>query len=441
MLAQRGSPTARLLRNSRLFSIPQPLPDPALGNSLADGSTRFSDSATRPYPTRQAITTPPSSLGRGDWGLKRPLPLRTTARGTDPTLRIIEQDSWEQITDFEPANAHTKTLRKFQELGVAIQAETPGRIDQWTGAYETTVDNTALEPTVSENSFDLRNLKRSRWKFGGPAITTMAEGDFNKYMQSIEKKKGSFTDFLCERILGPARGSSRMEALAEAESMPGQKTKNYHWDALTKREQLIVSKEIAKLRKDTTLASTLADYIREFLDLPPLGADGATTSFQAEKVPSTHPAAGLSYLRSDAILDNHPIHGPQKERQPVDARALGPASGNTGGMIGVAGIAVNTAIKDVDFIDDMESQFVEEGGIRVKVVPLGARIDHQGRIGLRVGKPGNEPKGAGQLGNVGKLAPRGPRVEGSVPRSTMPQDMNQAINNLGMGSNSRSGGR
>ena len=87
---QSLSPTANLLRNSRLFSLPNPLPRPVVGETVGAGITKASDSATLPYPTHQAIVTTRSSLARGDWGLKRNLPARARVlQSSDPVLRIL----------------------------------------------------------------------------------------------------------------------------------------------------------------------------------------------------------------------------------------------------------------------------------------------------------------------------------------------------------------
>ena len=117
------SPTARLLQSSRLFSLPRPLPQPAYDGLTSTGMYRTSDTATQPYPTLQAIATPASSHSRGDWGLKRPLPGKTTRGSSTPYIRISAQDTVEHITDFGSAADHTQTAAKWRELGVPVLAK------------------------------------------------------------------------------------------------------------------------------------------------------------------------------------------------------------------------------------------------------------------------------------------------------------------------------
>ena len=115
-----NSPTARLLQSSRLFSLPRPLPHPGQQRTSAISVYRESDTATLPYPTRQAVTTIPSSLSRGDWGLKRGLPSKATRNTGTPHIRIQANDTRYQITDFTSAADHTQTRAKWQEMGIPV---------------------------------------------------------------------------------------------------------------------------------------------------------------------------------------------------------------------------------------------------------------------------------------------------------------------------------
>lgn len=98
--------------------LPPPLPRPS--SELTATETRDSDTATLPYPTHASIQTTETSLGRGDWGLKRPLPLKSTTGSSTPIIRIDNIDSIDHITDFNSAADHVLTLRKWQELDMPI---------------------------------------------------------------------------------------------------------------------------------------------------------------------------------------------------------------------------------------------------------------------------------------------------------------------------------
>src|SRR5271167_5280501 len=118
MASRSVSPGGALLRASRLFSVPPPLPRPA--GDLSSTAIFNSDTATLPHPIHLSITTPQSSLARGDWGFKRPLPLRSTTKSSTPVIRVDAIDTFEHITEFASAADHSLSLQKWQEMGVPL---------------------------------------------------------------------------------------------------------------------------------------------------------------------------------------------------------------------------------------------------------------------------------------------------------------------------------
>lgn len=90
------------------------------------------------------------------------------------------------------------------------------------------------------------------------------------------------------------------------------------------------------------LSSDLTALIVRFLDLPALTSEDETSrgllnaatrgfanimnnlglSDSDTAPPATHPAAGLSHLRTNAYMENHPIYGPQAYHSPVLSRVL-----------------------------------------------------------------------------------------------------------------------
>jgi hypothetical protein len=169
---QSLSPTANLLRNSRLFSLPNPLPRPPVSETFGAGITKASDTATLPYPTHQAITTTKSSLARGDWGLKRPLPSRShIIQTSDPVLRVTQLDTIEHVTDFDSAADHVRTRQKWEEMGVPMMKGLTQMRDQDMssnsippgGAFEVRDDTTSYdtEMGLDEAGLYLKALKKS----------------------------------------------------------------------------------------------------------------------------------------------------------------------------------------------------------------------------------------------------------------------------------------
>lgn len=395
MAGARLSPTAHLLRTSRLFSLPSPLPQPVENFNV---TTKYgSDTATLPYPRRAAIETTQSSLPKGDWGLKRALPLKSTTKTTTPLIRIGDVDSIYHITDFDSAADHTQTLRKWQEIGMPIsmpsnlprRATKPGYRGDFQSVFESNIDNT--NEAAGE-------LDAQRWKFKGPWLAGQTEGDFQKYvLKTVKKRKLDFREFLRECLSEKTAARQRRDSIEQGQDI--------------NHDQIVVSDKSLKvyiqhLRQDP---KTLHRLIENFLDLPRIlnsaiqdpyeSAYQQRTSYRnvsdAHKLyedgpPSTHPSAGLSYLRTNPHIQNHPVIGPQQYQQPVQARVLVPQTitsqrrKQAHAVLGVGGVAA---------IDDPRAFFKSgispgvptfdpdvPGGAKVWVNIDRAVIDRRGRI-------------------------------------------------------------
>lgn len=96
--------------------------------------------------------------------------------------------------------------------------------------------------------------------------------------------------------------------------------------------------------------SNLSNLIREFLDIPGAKrehtADSMSDMIASSQAPM-HPSAGLGYLRTDAILTNNPIFGPQARVTPHPARVLAAAQNapRISERIGLAGFVVESGDK------------------------------------------------------------------------------------------------
>ncbi|KAI9678205.1 MAG: hypothetical protein M1817_006150 [Caeruleum heppii] len=403
MSTKRLSPSAALLRSSRLFSLPPPVAAP--GPDLTSAISHASDTATLPYPTHAALTTPRSSLARGDWGLKRPLPLRSTAFKTNPSIRVEALDTREHVTDFWSAMDHTLTLLKWQEMNVPISAPNAqarprasdvGRLSSddpgsFKSVFESTMDKTHDE--------DGQNMPLSRrWKFKGPWLAGKTEQEFHDYIRrEIRKRKREFRDHIRRHLQQQKAAEARRLAMEE-----GRIPQIADLASPTSISDTEVQDYVAYLRQDQT---TLIYLIHNFLDLPSVPQSnylfGSTTVGTATSVfgetgpPVTHPSAGLSYLRTASYLENHPIHGPQAQPAPVQARILTPRRSPTGqnnvAKLGVAGVvaddSVHASFRVHNALDEASgvSSFKTDipGGAKIWIHPSRASIDTQGMIKLQ----------------------------------------------------------
>jgi len=155
--------------------------------------------------------------------------------------------------------------------------------------------------------------------------------------------------------------------------------------------------------QDKSIDSELCTrIIIPFLDLPPLKVEdhqfyasavaGGRFALSEDSIPmTTHPSAGLSYLRTKSYLTNHPILGPQEKPAPVQARVLTPQQSSTGGVdyarLGVAGVVTSDSVTysrsgnaggESVLVLDTETP----GGQKVWVEPINASISPTGRIML-----------------------------------------------------------
>jgi hypothetical protein len=455
---QSLSPTANLLRKSRLFALPNPLPRPNVGETYGAGITRASDSATLPYPTHQAIATTKSSLARGDWGLKRPLPSRSRlVQVSDPVLRVTQLDTIEHVTDFDSAGDHVRTRQKWEELGVPMMKGMTSMRDYDLsgtppgGAFEVRDDTTsydnelgmdeaglylkALKESSKKNSGDAKqftpftpppvdaavhNVKR--WKHEGPWLPGMNAEDFTTYLtKQISKRRSEFNTYLTEFVRNEIYMTRQLAASKAGENAPMDITEAETWHEQRSKQWAQISDEdiqagIKSLRRETAnnpLGSKLVTkLILPFLRLPTIKfkytayAEDASNrdieqyQFDQETAPlSTHPSAGLGYLRTRSYIANHPILGPQSSPSPIPARVVQPRTTARGkeifAKLGVGGFVANDQFRSTDTSSasrmnisnarDVETIDIDTpGGKKVLVSPIFGSVTNDGRIHIKL---------------------------------------------------------
>ena len=397
-MAASVSPTAHLLRTSRLFSLPPPLRKATYNTSISSTISATSPTATMPFPSNQAIQTTAACSAEGDWGLKRPLPLKSTINTTTPIIRVTAIDTIDHITDFESAADHTMSLRKWQEMNIPITLNAPED-------DEKPMSTKADEPfrSVFESEFDKTykdeasmNPNVGRWKFKGPWLAGQTEGEFQDYIKTtIRRKRGEFRAFIklwMERELTKQKANL---ARQEGQDQPA--------DVRLSNDDF--EKRFIAFRQQT---NKLNEAIWEFLDLPgspprrdqtatPSGSDSEFAHYLAQRTaelgpPATHPAAGISYLRSAAYTPNHPFLGPQKEKRPILGRVLRARNSSSVKNRSRPAVGVGGFVSDRGLYSTFKPAPTEPtgswnqldpdlpGGNKVWVYPLEARVDQHGRV-------------------------------------------------------------
>ena len=380
MSLRRLSPTANLLRTSRLFSLPPSLPRPAPDGSAI--SVVDSDTATTQYPIHAAIETTQSSLARGDWGLKRALPLKSTTKTSTPVIYIDNVDSIDHITDFGSAADHALTVRKWQQLDMPIsipekRRNATGQLAPARSVFDSQYDSTDTQATSS------RGPQERRWKFQGPWLAGKTDGEFDEYIEKkVKKRKSDFRQYIAEDLAQERVASQRREAMERGEDLEEKVAES------TSVSEEDVEARIRQLRNDE---SGLHKIIKKFLDLP--RAEDPSSQYEVRGPPTTHPSGGLSYLRTDSHIFNHPELGPQDFKAPVHGRVIVSQQTrgrkNTQALIGVAGVVgkdsrktfFKSPSKDAPAgVDAFDSDI--PGGAKIWTNPRRAHIDPRGRIEL-----------------------------------------------------------
>ncbi|OQO02546.1 hypothetical protein B0A48_12073 [Cryoendolithus antarcticus] len=303
-LSSRSSPTSLLLRTSRLFSLPRPLPTPALEIPSSTGQYRASDTATLPHPTHQAIATPASSHHRGDWGLKRPLPNKVVKR-SDAVIKVLGVDTPDHITEFESAAGEVRSVRKFGELGVNFVAknEGPGSAEGKRSVFEDDIDVT--DPDVART----RNRADRRWKNQGPWIAGMSEGEFQKWVsKAIAGRKAEWDEFLTkhfaekefERLQREAREAGKWFGPLESAS-PVVRAGLVVEEAEREARRMVVEAPVEEAEEARVKGEGLVARAKEEKELFEAEARRWTAPAEAER--TMKEARGLAFAETRKIFD------------------------------------------------------------------------------------------------------------------------------------------
>ena len=247
--------------------------------------------------------------------------------------------------------------------------------------FETDYDNTELR---SESG------GQERWRFRGPWLAGKTHGEFTEYVdKKISNRRSEFREFLRD-VRARALKAARRRELIESGEGPEALRESSKYETVPSDQELDVF--IKQLRQDITRLNRL---VEDFLDLPrehqAQRASTAHESVENRGPPSTHPSAGLSYLRSHSHTVNHPLYGPQENKPPVKARVLHPQVDTSGyrrvaAVLGVGGVTTLDSKRTFD--KQSEKEGVKsfdpdiEGGGKLYVQLRKASISPEGRIEL-----------------------------------------------------------
>lgn len=399
MAAPKLSPTASLLRNSRLFALPSVLKSPP--REVTSRTVVESSSASLPHPTRAAIETPASALYQGDWGLKRPLPAKTTTeKSSKPVIRVNALDTFEHVTDFDSAGDHIMTLTKFQELNLPVslpQSSKKGRHGYGRGhesPFESRNDNVSGSEGSKEQGAQL-------YRHSGPWLGGQSEIQFQAYMQQLRRQKPELLKQLREQYVKKVVAERRKQAQDEGgldaedvkETIEVTDEEFQVWLKELRTNKRLAGAELTRLLDLHTLSSDIPSIMMGRTDYYEANATRlASVDYAQQGPPRTHPSAGLAYSRSGALISNHPSFGPQQNMRPVEARVLIAKTRKRRhkrrAVLGVGGIVYEDEadspedpLRGLEYLDPSIP-----GGGRVWVSPRRVSISSQGTISLEAAR-------------------------------------------------------
>ena len=257
--------------------------------------------------------------------------------------------------------------------------------------------------------------KSTRWKFKGPWLAGLSDGEFQTYIdKQIKRKRDEFRPFLRKWLQNKKEESERRTAMENG------RTYNKTSAKLSDEE---FQNGILRIRDHPLL---LSDAIWKFLDLP--GEIPQNSQYVDVGPPATHPSGGLSYLRTASHTPNHPVFGPLRSPEPIQARVLETSrwKGTNGrAMVGVGGIVAaedSTATHHEQLAENQWIHFDPDitGGTKMWVHPQEASFDPQGRIHLKVAQASKDTvavwKSSGKEDSIRDVTPSELRKDRSSMR-------------------------
>ncbi|KAF3922932.1 hypothetical protein ABW20_dc0101217 [Dactylellina cionopaga] len=384
MSSKSLGPTASLIRQSRLMSMPAPLQE-----TLSD-----SQLYRLPYPTHQAITTPESSRRRGDWGLKRPIPRRVE----NTYIRYNNIDTMEHMTKIESAHDTVFTLKKWQEMDIPLKLREQ-TLNRFTSAFHF--------DTITSNSHNTEtpqsSTKQPVWGYREKFVQHMTPGELKTLISKkliprrLEFEKFAETWFPPPTPMPQAPTLEIDVDLTDAATTPGDPLEQS--PPLTDisslespSPEILTSKEASDnlvspllpnfsvTSSGSTLKTVRFDAIKaynvvsQFLQIP------------LRQVPlAMHPSGGLHYILDSSYLENHPEHGPNNHKE-VPARLIHKLDNRMETFRRRTFYVIGGIIQYAQHEHGNQNSLDHAYSVSrvIKVVPLAAELDHRGKINIEL---------------------------------------------------------
>jgi len=334
-----------------------------------------------------------------------------------------------------------------------------------TSAFDESVDNTihvsSLVHETGNNVFsDINKLElgpelamlrhnlpeaQKRWKSEGPWLASMTEDEFETYLHKLRtpKHREGFLQFV-GNVTRQEKRKAEEARVQQERGITGEDAAEIEAASQLRAGELeAVIKTLREGGGDEEtigFSSPMATLMREYLDLPGFVPDAQKANKESntqavskeilersmsimtkhvrdmdiQPPPVTHLSGGLSYIRTKAYLENHPVWGPQVHHTPVEARVVRPskagqtASDQKNFMLGLGGfitadpsLTTMTSFKPTNGLGANPTEHLEdvEGGTKVWVNAIQAYMDKAGRVHIQFDKAQSETVGV-KTGNI-----------------------------------------
>ena len=299
------SPFATLLRRSKFASY-----DPKIG---------------------QIYTTFGGDSHRGNYGLKRPLALRTR----EPFITVASVDSLQQQTEWSYAEKEARWIRKVAEVSRTPEVIHGG--DLWKksgpdGRFKWNVDSDfALGAKDADVALEAKGVSQARGQGSTPNIDAMTPKQFQRYLEKLRTLRPAFREFLeAEQAKNvPKKGSSGRT------NSPFWKNKVRSTNLL---EQSRYETDLHKTFLSQHMARTIQDPESRILeqDVHPNGALAYTHLtdlehyFWRQPLPGRAVGKPRNLVVSFAGVNSHLPHHKSEGIQPADWKSLVERGADTG---------------------------------------------------------------------------------------------------------------
>ena len=149
----------------------------------------------------QVYTSHGGHLHRGNWGFKRPLPIRQR----DASIMVNSVDSKEEQTEWKATTKESRFMRMWDEVGIKPQLDSNegwarklGAKQQLGWSMDTEFIDTPESNAEADSASQIKGSARQPVSSAVPNIHAMSEKEFERYIAQLRQSRPAYLSFLKE---------------------------------------------------------------------------------------------------------------------------------------------------------------------------------------------------------------------------------------------------